>query len=245
MPPDGGARNRDLATVRAYAAGLNTTAKSPPARRPSRRARLAEADAALTAADPAMARLVQRFGPVALPVRKVPGGHFAALARSIVYQQLAGRAAAAIHGRFAALFDDATPTPEAVAAMSDDVLRSAGLSGAKAASIRDLAERVVDGRLRLDDLPRRSDDAVIERLVTVRGIGRWTAEMFLIFTLGRLDVWPVDDYGVRTGFARAHGRAELPAPGELAVLGEVYRPWRSVAAWYCWRAVEDKGLVVS
>ena len=217
----------------------------PPARRPSRSESLAAADAALAAADPAMGRLVERFGPVALPVRRVPGGHFAALARSIVYQQLAGRAAAAIHGRFAALFEDGIPAPEAVVAMPDDVLRSAGLSGSKAASIRDLADRVVDGRVRLDDLARRSDEEVIERLVTVRGIGRWTAEMFLIFTLGRLDVWPVDDYGVRTGFARAHGLAERPTPKELAALGEVYRPWRSVAAWYCWRAVEDKGLVAT
>ena len=233
--------------ARAYAASLDErkTPTRAPTRRPSRRERLAEADAGLAAADPAMARLVERFGPVALPVRRVPGGHFAALAAAIVYQQLAGRAAAAIHGRFVALFEDGTPTPEHVVVMPDDVLRSAGLSGSKAASIRDLAERVVDGRLRLDDLPRRSDEQVIERLVTVRGIGRWTAEMFLIFTLGRLDVWPVDDYGVRTGFARAHAMAELPAPRELAARGEIYRPWRSVAAWYCWRAVEDSGLVVS
>ena len=208
----------------------------------SRRERLATADAAVAAADPVMARLVERFGPVAIPVRRHPGGHFGALARSILYQQLAGKAASAIHGRFVALFDDETPTPEAVVAMPDAVLRSAGLSGSKAASIRDLAERVVDGRLRLDDLPRRPDEQVIARLVTVRGIGRWTAEMFLIFTLGRLDVWPVDDYGVRTGFARAHGMPGLPTPKEMVALGEVYRPWRSVAAWYCWRAVEDKGL---
>ena len=231
----------------AYAANLDGTESRPPAgsRRPSRRERLAAADAALAAADPAMARLVERFGPVALPVRRVPGGHFASLAAAIVYQQLAGRAAAAIHGRFIALFEDGTPMPEAVVTMSDEVLRSAGLSGAKAAAIRDLAERVADGRLRLDDISRRSDEEVIERLVTVRGVGRWTAEMFLIFTLGRLDVWPVDDYGVRTGFARAHAMAELPAPKELAGLGEIYRPWRSVAAWYCWRAVEDKGLVTT
>jgi DNA-3-methyladenine glycosylase II len=165
------------------------------------------------------------------------------LARSILYQQLAGRAASAIHGRFLALFEDGTPTPDAVVGMPDGVLRSAGLSGSKAASIRDLAERVVDSRLRLDDLPRRPDEEVIDRLVTVRGIGRWTAEMFLIFTLGRLDVWPVGDYGVRAGFCRAHALPDLPTPKELAPLGEIYRPWRSVAAWYCWRAVEDKGLV--
>lgn len=190
-----------------------------------------------------MAELVERFGPCDMPRRRQPGGHFGALARSILYQQLAGRAAYAIHSRFLALFEYGTPTAEAVAALRDGALRSAGLSGSKEASIRDLAARVVDGRLRLDDLARRTDEEVIERLVAVRGIGRWTAEMFLMFTLGRLDVWPIDDYGVRTGFARAHGLKEMPSPKDLVALGERYRPWRSVAAWYCWRAVEDKGLV--
>lgn len=204
---------------------------------------LAQADAALRAADPVMGSLVAQFGPSAIPRHRSPGGHFGALAEAILYQQLAGKAAEAIHRRFLSLFDGGTPTPEAVVAMPDDRLRSAGLSGSKAASIRDLAERLVDGRLRLDGVARRSDEQVIERLVTVRGIGRWTAEMFLIFTLGRFDVWPVDDYGVRTGFARAHGLPELPAPKELAVVGERYRPWRSVAAWYCWRVVTDGGLV--
>src|SRR5206468_2389376 len=165
--------------------------------------------------------------------------------RSILFQQLAGNAALAIYTRFLALFDGDGPTPEAVVAMPDDLLRSAGLSGSKAASIRDLAERVVDGRLALDGIARRKDEDVIERLITVRGIGRWTAEMFLMFTLGRLDVWPVDDYGVRVGYTRSHGLADLPKPKELGALGDVYRPWRSVAAWYCWRAVEDKGLVAT
>src|SRR5436853_993153 len=212
-----------------------------PPRRPSRRQKRATADAALSAADQAMTKLVVRYGPCAAPLRRLPGGHFAALARSILYQQLAGRAAFAIHARFSALFEEGTPTAEAVAALPEAALRSAGLSGSKAASIRDLAERIVDGRLRLDDLPRRTDEQVIERLVTVRGIGRWTAEMFLIFTLGRMDVWPVDDYGVRSGFARAHGLAEIPKPKDLLALGEPYRPWRSVAAWYCWRAAGDRG----
>ena len=213
-----------------------------PSRSPSRKERLAGADAALAGADPVMARLVERLGPCAIPVRRLPGGPFGALARSILYQQLAGKAAFAIHARFTALFEEGTPTAEAVVALPDTALRSAGLSGSKAASIRDLAERVVDGRLRLDDLPRRSDEQVVDRLVAVRGIGRWTAEMFLIFTLGRLDVWPVGDYGVRSGFARAHRLPETPKPKDLMVLGEPYRPWRTAAAWYCWRAAEDKGL---
>jgi len=226
---------------------VNRKSPAPGATTPARltrRQRLAAADTALAAADTAMAMLVQRFGPAAVPVRRLPGGHYGALAQAIAHQQLAGAAAAAIHGRFVALFDDGAPSPAAVVALPDSALRSAGLSGAKVAAIRDLAERVVDGRVRLDDLARRGDDEVIDRLVTVRGIGRWTAEMFLIFTLGRFDVWPVDDLGVRAGFARAHSWRELPRPRELAALGDKYRPWRSVAAWYCWQAAGDKGLVV-
>src|SRR5258706_11668906 len=126
----------------------------------SRRERLAEADAAISKADPVMKALVRKHGPCEIPLRKIPGGHFGALARSISYQQLAGKAAFAIHSRFVALFEDATPTAEAVVAMKDEQLRSAGLSGSKAASIRDLAERVVDGRLRLDDVGRRKDEEV-------------------------------------------------------------------------------------
>jgi DNA-3-methyladenine glycosylase II len=211
----------------------------------ARKEQLAAADVALSKADPVMKMLVKRFGPCDIPKRGIAGGHFGALARSILYQQLAGAAASTIHGRFTALFPNATPTADGVVAMPAELLRSAGLSGAKAAAIRDLAERVVDGRLRLDNIARQPDEEVIERLITVRGIGRWTAEMFLMFTLGRFDVWPVDDYGVRTGFMRAHGLKELPKPKELLVAGEGYRPWRTVAAWYCWRAVEDKGLVAT
>ena len=213
-------------------------AVAPSGPRPSRRQLLARADEALSLADPVMGKLVEHHGPSRLPARRAPGGRFGALARAIVYQQLAGKAAAAIYARFLALFPDAEPSPEAVLALPDAALRSAGLSGSKAASIRDLAGRVASGDVRLDDIARRRDQEVVERLVRVRGIGRWTAEMFLIFTLGRLDVWPVDDYGVRSGFARAHGLAALPTPRQLESLGDIYRPWRSVAAWYCWRAVD-------
>jgi 3-methyladenine DNA glycosylase/8-oxoguanine DNA glycosylase len=119
-----------------------------------------------------------------------------------------------------------------------EALRGAGLSAAKALSVRDLAEKAVDGTVPLDRLSRLKDDDLIERLVVVRGIGRWTAEMFLIFQLRRLDVWPVDDLGVRKGYARAYGLREMPAPKELLALGEPFRPYRSIAAWYCWRAVD-------
>ena len=204
---------------------------------------LAAADVALSASDPVMATLVARFGPCGLERRELAGGYFATLVRSILYQQLAGAAAAAIHRRFLALFGEEGPSPQAVAEMPEETLRSAGLSRNKALAIQDLARHVLDGRLDLAHVDDHTDEEVIAQLVPVRGIGRWTAEMFLIFTLSRLDVWPVDDYGVRTGYTRAHGLADLPTPKALSGLGDPYRPWRSVAAWYCWRAAEDKGLV--
>ena len=162
---------------------------------------------------------------------------FAALVRSITFQQLAGRAAAAIHGRLMAALGDGC-TPGAVLALPEAALRGAGLSAAKVASIRDLAAKVEDGTVPLDDIEALSDDDIVERLSRVRGIGSWTAEMFLIFQLRRPDVWPVDDLGVRKGYALAHGLPGPPPPRELMALGEPYRPYRTVAAWYCWRAAE-------
>lgn len=184
-----------------------------------------------------MAAVVDLAGPCTLGWGRPRATHFEALARSILFQQLAGRAAAAIHSRFLGLFDG-PPTADAVLALPDGRLRSVGLSGAKAVAVRDLAGRVADGTVDLDGLHRLPDDDVVRELVRVRGIGPWTAEMFLMFQLGRLDVWPVDDHGVRAGWARVHDLAGLPSPKELAPLGEPLRPYRSVAAWYCWRAVE-------
>jgi len=191
---------------------------------------------ALAESDPAIARLVELAGLPRLRARQ--GTHFEALVRSIVFQQLAGSAASAIHGRLVALLDDAVE-PESVLALSAEAMRGVGLSGNKAASIRDLASKVVDGTVVLDPrgVARESDEEVIERLSTVRGIGRWTAEMFLLFQLRRLDVWPTGDLGVRRGYGLAHG-VPMPSPKELGPLGDVYRPYRSVAAWYCWRACE-------
>lgn len=182
--------------------------------------------------------MLDRVGPADLRRGRPRREHFAELARAILYQQLAGRAAAAIHGRFAALFDGQSPTPEAVVAQPPDRLRGVGLSASKAASIRDLAEKVLDGSVQLDRIARLPDDEVVRELTLVRGIGPWTAEMFLIFQLGRLDVWPVGDYGVRKGYALLYGLAEPPAPSDLAPLGDRFRPYRSIAAWYCWRAAE-------
>ena len=155
----------------------------------------------------------------------------------ICYQQLAGRAAAAIHGRFEALFDG-PPTPEAVLALPFETLRGVGLSNAKATSIRDLATKVEEGQVELDRVARLSDDKVVSELVLVRGIGEWTAHMFLMFQLGRLDIWPVLDFGVRSGFARMYGLAEMPTPKPLVALGDPFRPYRSLVAWWCWRAAD-------
>lgn len=182
-----------------------------------------------------MARLIKAAGP--MEMRDAFDDSFAALVRSIMYQQLAGAAAATIHGRFLKLFSDGL-SPTAVLALPDGAMRSAGVSGSKQAAITDLARKVDDGTVPLHDVESLSDDELVARLIQVRGIGRWTAEMFLMFQLRRLDVWPVDDYGVRKGWALAHKLAEPPAPRVLQGEGERFRPYRSVAAWYCWRAVD-------
>jgi DNA-3-methyladenine glycosylase II len=194
------------------------------------------ASSELALRDGPMAAIVQMVGPCTI-TRRVRRPHFAELARMICYQQLAGAAARTIHGRFEALFAG-HPTPEAVLSTSDDALRSAGLSRAKAASIRDLAERVNAGVVRLARIGRLPDDEVVRELTLVRGIGRWTAEMFLMFQLYRMDVWPVDDLGVRKGYSLIYGMPAIPSAGDLEVLGDGFRPYRSVAAWYCWRAVD-------
>ena len=189
----------------------------------------------LAARDKAFAAIVEQAGEVKLRPRN-PEGSFAALVRSITFQQLAGAAASTIHGRFRALIDGPL-TPEAVLALPEEAMRGAGLSGAKTASIRDLSAKVLDGTVILDGINRLSDEEIIDRLVTVRGIGRWTAEMFLLFQLHRMDVWPVDDLAVRAGFGMIHGLPVAPKPKELVGLGETYRPYRSVATMYCYAAV--------
>ena len=193
------------------------------------------ATAELARRDPAFGAVIARAGPAKLRT-KDPDGPFGALVRAIVYQQLAGRAAAAIHGRVRALVPG-TLTPEALLALPEEALRGAGLSAAKTASVRDLAAKAAAGELALTNLGRLTDDDIVARLSTVRGIGRWTAEMFLLFELRRPDVWPTADLGVREGWRLVHGLDEQPAPAALALLGEPLRPLRSVAAWYCWQAV--------
>jgi DNA-3-methyladenine glycosylase II len=165
---------------------------------------------------------------------------FDALAESIAYQQLTGKAAATIFGRVRALYPKRKwLDPNQLLATPDEALRAAGLSRAKTAALKDLAAKTIDGTVPSGRaLLRMTDDEIITRLTTVRGIGRWTVEMLLLFDLGRPDVWPVDDYGVRKGFAKTFRRRELPTPKQLMKLGEKWRPYRSVAAWYFWRALD-------
>jgi DNA-3-methyladenine glycosylase II len=187
-------------------------------------------------ADAVLARAIDTIGPF----RIAPRGSsiFVGLARAIVYQQLAGKAAAAIYARVCALFPEGEPTPQRILNASDEELRGAGLSRSKMLSLRDLARRAADGEIPTpDEISRMDDEAIIARLTQIRGIGRWTAEMLLIFHLERPDVLPVDDYGVRKGFAIAYDR-ELPSPKELAAYGEQWKPYRTVASWYLWRTVE-------
>jgi len=211
----------------------------PSPRGPSRPRTLSGAARTLAERDRVVAGLVDAYG---LPRLSRPDDtHFAALVESIVFQQLAGAAASTIHGRLVAALGG-TVTPEAVLATDPEDLRGAGLSGNKAASVTDLAAKVVDGTVVLDPrgLAREGDDEVVERLTTVRGIGRWTAEMFLLFQLQRLDVWPTGDLGVRRGFGVAWAMP-MPSAQELEPLGDAFRPYRSVVAWYCWRAAEQPG----
>lgn len=197
------------------------------------------AAAILADQDPVMRRLIAETGPP--DVRPPAETHFEALIRAIVYQQLAGAAAAAIHGRLIAAMDGAV-TPQTLLALPNERLRAAGLSARKTASLQDLAAKVLDGTVVLDPagLRAESDDEVIDRLSTVLGIGRWTAQMFLMFQLQRLDVWPAGDLGVRKGFGLAWG-IPMPTAKQLEPLGDPFRPYRSVVAWYCWRATELYG----
>ena len=190
----------------------------------------------LTRVDPVLAAVVARVGPYtrAAPRRR---DDFAALARAIVFQQLAGAAAETIHGRFVALFGGA-PTPSAVLACDVARLRGAGLSGAKAAAVLDLARATTDGRLVFPLPSRLADDEVVARVSAVRGIGPWTAQMFLMFHLGRPDVLPVADLGLRNAVRRAYGKRRDPSATVLERLARPWRPWRSVATWYLWRSLD-------
>lgn len=186
-----------------------------------------------------MARLLADAGPPSIPASHET--HLGTLVRAITYQQLAGAAARAIHGRLLAALDGDVPA-ERLLALPDEALRGAGLSAAKTASLRDLAAKVLEGSVTLEPrrIARLSDEEIVTQLSGVRGIGRWTAEMFLIFQLRRLDVWPTGDLGVRRGYGLAWD-VPTPTPKQLETLGEPYHPYRSIVAWYCWRASELYG----
>src|SRR5258705_8230758 len=192
----------------------------------------------LCQADPTLARLIERAGPCLFHATRSKKSPFLALAESIAYQQLNGKAAATIYGRFHALYPGKGPRAERVFETADVAMRGAGLSRAKMLAIRDLAAKTLDGTVptaaRLRSLP---DDEIVERLTQIRGIGRWTAEMLLMFRRGRPDVLPATDYGVRQGFAITYRKRSLPTPAKLLAHGERWRPYRSIASWYLWRAV--------
>ena len=193
----------------------------------------------LSDVDPVMGALIHRAGSYDIEIR---GMHdpFQTLMRSITYQQLSGKAAGTIYGRVVDLFEgEGPPTPAEVLKMDYDRLRGAGLSNAKTLAIQDLASKTLDGTVpSLEDMVGMDDDAIVDRLVAVRGIGTWTVQMLLIFRLGRADVFPIHDLGVRKGYTKIHGLDELIAPKELEKAGEIWRPYRSVASWYLWRAVD-------
>ena len=189
--------------------------------------------------DPAMAALIARIGPCRLKVQE-ESDLFLTLARAIIFQQLHGKSAETIYNRVCALFPrSAHFTAKDIKRASEDKLRSAGLSRNKQLALRDLADKVLDGTLpAMDDLHALDNDTIVAMLTTVRGIGRWTVEMLLMFRLGRPDVLPVDDFGVRKGFMLMHGHDEMPTPKALKAHGEIWAPYRTVASWYLWRATD-------
>jgi DNA-3-methyladenine glycosylase II len=193
----------------------------------------------LAKSDPVMRRLIRAHGPCGIKP-KASRSPFQSLAMAIAHQQLNGRAANTILRRFIALFPGRRfPRPEDLAQVDDDRIRAAGFSRAKIAALRDLASKALDGTVpRSREIKKLDDAEIIARLTEVRGIGQWTVEMLLIFQLGRPDVLPADDFGVRNGFRHAYGLSELPRPKDLLAFGERWRPHRTIAAWYLWRAAD-------
>lgn len=200
----------------------------------------------LSKADKILADLIRRIGPCGLAAKqpKTKGPHltYRALVEAVVYQQLTGKAAATILGRVKALYPKRKfPTAADILATPDEKLRAAGLSRSKTAALKDIAAKSIDGTIPTTiKIGLLSDLEVVERLTLIRGVGPWTAEMVLMFTLGRPDVLPVTDYGVRKGFATLYRKKDLPTPAELLAHGEKWRPYRSIAAWYLWRAADLK-----
>jgi DNA-3-methyladenine glycosylase II len=198
-----------------------------------------DAIAHLSQADPMMAQLIERMGACTLHQEPLTGELLHELCETIIYQQLSGKAAATIHRRFLQLYPDkAHPTAAEILSTSDEVLRSAGVSRSKALYLKDLARHVLEGLPDLATLEAMEDEAIIQQLTVVKGIGRWTVQMLLMFRLQRLDVLPVDDLGIRAGAKRVYGLPELPNKKTLEQLAEPWRPYRTIACWYLWRSVD-------
>lgn len=191
--------------------------------------------------DPVLAALIRKHGPCGLAAAQ-RADHFSALVRSIVGQQLSTKAASTIHRRLMALVGDGAATPVAIAMLSDGQLRSAGLSRQKSAYLRDLCAKVAAGEVRLDALERMTDEDVIAELTKIKGVGRWTAEMFLMFRLHRPDVLPVGDLGIVNAVKNVYRLRKKPTPARITKLGEAWRPYRSVASWYLWRSLDNEPL---
>jgi DNA-3-methyladenine glycosylase II len=188
--------------------------------------------------DPVLAQVIERVGPCRIRIA-AEGTHFQALTRSIVFQQLSGKAAATILSRVSALFPESTPTPEGVSRVTDEQFRAAGLSRQKIGYLRDLAAKVSSGELPLDAVETMSDDDLIAHLVQVKGIGRWTAQMFLMFRLGRIDVLPELDLGIQNAIQRAYRKRKRPTPKQVKKIGAKWTPHSSVACWYLWRSLDN------
>jgi DNA-3-methyladenine glycosylase II len=200
----------------------------------------AKAERHLSAADPRLATIISSVGRCDIKIRDVP---FQSLAEAIIYQQLAGAAADAIYGRFLKIYGGRFPSPGRLIATSDEKLRAAGLSARKAEYLKDLARHIDDGRIKPRLLNSLTDEQVVEQPVKVKGIGRWTAEMFLIFCLGRPDVLPVGDLGLRKAIQRTYSLQDLPSEQVMNDIARTWRPYRSIATWYLWKSLEKfKGI---
>ena len=190
----------------------------------------------LCKADSNLEKIIKVVGKYSIKIRNDP---FQSLIESIIYQQLAGKAANAIYNRFINYYDNKEITPARILNSSNDNLKKVGLSNRKIDYLKDLASHIYDGRINLEELPTMNDEEIINKLVNVKGIGRWTSEMFLIFSLGRQDVLPVTDLGVRKAIQKVYSLSELPKPNTMMEIAEPWRPYRSIATWYLWKSLSN------
>ena len=192
--------------------------------------------------DPILAALIRQHGPCGL-ADALRVDHFSALVRAIIFQQLSTKAASTIHGRLVALLPGGLVTPETLAIVSEEQFRAVGVSRQKAMYLRDLCDKLTSGEVQLESIETLEDEAVIAALTKVKGVGRWTAEMFLMFRLHRPDVLPVGDLGILTAVQKAYGLRKRPTPDRLRKLGDAWKPYRSIACWYLWRSLDNQGAV--